>query len=185
MDVGSFDFLQIIVQHLGHGATGDIRAFLGQATVSEIAAGMLAVGHVHITDDVNDAAIGLLGEAFIFAAVACFHVENRDMEALGADDAETAIGVAQDEHGIGFDFHHKLVALGDDVAHGLAQVVAHSVHVDLRVGEFQVLEEDAVEVVVVVLAGMCQDAVEVLSALVDDRCESNDFRSSSYNNEEL
>ena len=38
---------------------------------------MFGVGHVHVADDVHDAAVGLFGQAFVLAAVARFHVENR------------------------------------------------------------------------------------------------------------
>ena len=146
---------------------------------------MLAVGHVHIADDVHDAAVGLLGQAFVLAAVAGLHVEDGDVQALGADDAEAAVGVAQHQHGIGLHLHHQLVALGDDVAHRLAQVVAHGLHIDVGVGQLEVLEEDAVEVVVVVLTGMCQQAVEVLAALVDDRRQTDNLRARAHDNQEL
>ena len=88
MDVGSFDFLQVVVQYFGHGATCDVGALLGQAAVGKVTTGVLAVSHIHVGDDVDDAAVGLLGQAFVLAAVAGFHVEDGDMEALGADDAE-------------------------------------------------------------------------------------------------
>ena len=129
---------------------------------------MFGIGHVYVGDDVDDPSVGLLGEAFVFAAVAGLHVEDGDVEALGADDAQAAVRIAQDQHGIRLNLNHELVALGDDVAHGLSQVGAHSVHVYVGVCELEVFEEDAVEVVVVVLAGVCQEAVEVLPAFVDD-----------------
>ena len=173
------------MQHLGHGATCDIGALLGQATVGEVAAGMFAVSHVHVGDDVDDAAVGLLGQAFVLAAVAGFHVEDGDMEALGADDAEATVRVAQDKHCVRLDFHHELVALGDDIAHGFAQVVADGIHIDLGVGKLQVFEEDAVEVVVVVLASMGQDAVKVLTAFVDDGSKTDNLRPCAYDNQQF
>ncbi len=49
---------------------------------------MLAVAEVDVADDVNDAAVGLLGQALVFAAVAGFHVEDGYVQALGGYGAE-------------------------------------------------------------------------------------------------
>ena len=134
---------------------------------------MLGVADVDVGDYVDDSAVGFFGEAFVFAAVAGFHVEYRDMEAFGADDGEAGVGVAQDEDGVGADVDHEPVAAGDYVAHGFAEVAAYGVEVDFGVGEAEVAEEDAVKVVVVVLAGMGEDYVEVLAAFVDDGGETD------------
>ena len=168
VNVAGLNLGQVVVQHFCHRGAGDVGALFGEAGVGEVTAGVLAVGHVHVRDDVHDAAVGLLGQAFVLATVAGFHVEDRDMETLGADDGEAGVGVAQNEHGVRLHLYHELVALGDDIAHGLTQVVAYGFHVHVRVGELEVLEEDAVEVVVVVLPGVCQQAVEILAAFVDD-----------------
>ena len=185
VDVGGLDLLQVGVQDFGHRAAGHVGAFLGQAAFGEVAARVLAVGQVHVGDDVHDAAVGLLGQAFVLAAVAGFHVEDGDVQALGADDAQAGVGVAQDQYGIGLNLHHQFVTLCDDVAHRFAQVGAHGVQVNVRVGEFQVLEEHAVEVVVVVLAGVREQAVEVLPAPVDDRRQPDDFRPRADDDQEF
>ena len=57
----------------------------------------------------------------------------------------------------------ELVALRDDVAHRLAQIRADGVHIDLGVGQLQVVEEHAVQVVVVVLAGVGQDNIKIFA----------------------
>ena len=75
--VARFNLREVLVQNFGHGAAGHVRAFLGQAAVSEIAASVFGVGHVHVADNVHDAAVGLFGQALVLAAVASFHVENR------------------------------------------------------------------------------------------------------------
>ena len=107
------------------------------------------------------------------------------MQALGPDDAQAAVGVAQHQHGIGLGGHHQLVALGNDVAHGLAQVTAHGLHVYVGIGQLEVLEEHSVEVVVVVLPRMRQQAVKVRAALVDDRRQSYNLRARAHNDQEL
>jgi len=39
--------------------------------------GVFGISHVHVADDIDDAAVSLFGEAFVLATVARFHVENR------------------------------------------------------------------------------------------------------------
>ena len=70
------------MQNFGHGAAGHVRAFLGQTAIGQVAASMFGIGHVHIANDVHDAAVGLFGQAFVLAAVAGFHMENRNVQAL-------------------------------------------------------------------------------------------------------
>ena len=185
MDVAGFDLGEVLVQDFGHGAAGDVGAFFGQAAVGEVAAGVFAIGHIHVGDDIDDAPVGFFGEAFVFAAVAGFHVEDGDMEAFGADDAEAAVGITEDKHGVGLDGDHQLIAFIDDIAHGGAEVFADGVEIDVGVGELEVFEEDAVQIIVVVLAGMGQQAVEILPAFVDDGGQSDDLGPGSHNNEEL
>ena len=101
------------MRRFGHGAAGDVGALLGEAGVGEVAAGVLAVGHIDVGDDVHNAAVGLLGQALVLAPVAGLHVEDGDVQALGPDDAEAAVG--------------------NDIAHSLAQVVAHGLHIHIGI----------------------------------------------------
>ena len=98
------------------------------------------------------------------------------MQPLRTDDGQAAVCVAQHQHGVGLDGGHELVALRDDVAHRLAQIRADGVHVDLGVGQLQVVEEHAVQVVVVVLAGVGQDNIKIFAGLVDDGGQTDDLR---------
>ena len=145
---------------------------------------MLGVGKVHVGDHVDDAAVGLLGQALVLAAVAGLHVEDRDVQALGRDGRETGVGVAQDEQGVGPRRDHELVARGDDVTNGLAQVGAHGVQVDVGVRELEVAEEDAVQGVVVVLPGVREQAVEVAAALLDDLGKADDFGAGAHDDQQ-
>ena len=133
----------------------------------------------------HDAAVRLLGQALVLAAVARLHVEDGDVEPLGRDGGKAAVGVAQDQQRVGLDLDHEPVARGDDVAHGLAQVGSHGVEVDVRVVKRQVAEEDAVERVVVVLPGVRQQAVEVAAALLDDLGQADDLGAGAHNDQQL
>ena len=185
MDIRRLDLGKILMQDLRHRAAGDIGALLGEAAVGQIAAGVLGVGHVDIGDDVDNTTIRLLRQAFVLAAVAGLHVEDGDVQTLGADDAEAGVRVPQHQHRIGLDGDHQLIACGDDIAHGFTQVRADSVHVNLRVSELQVLEEHTVKVVIIVLARMRQDCVEVLPALIDHGRQPDNLRPRSHNDEKL
>lgn len=182
-DVGGLDLIQICAQDLGHGRARDVGALGRAAGVLEVAARVLGVGQVDVGDHVDDTAVGLLGQALVLAAVAGLHVEDGDVEPLGRDGGQAAVGVAQDEEGIRPRLHHQLIGGRDDVAHGLAEVRAHGVQVDVGVVQRQVAEEDAVERIVVVLPGMRQQAVEVAAALLDDLGQADDLGAGAHDDE--
>lgn len=184
-DVRGLDLVQVGAQDLRHGRPRDVGALRGAAGVLEVAAGVLGVGQVDVGDHVDDAAVGLLGQALVLAAVAGLHMEDGDVEPLGRDGGQAAVGVAQDQQGVGLDLHHELIARGDDVAHGLAEVRAHGVQVDVGVVKRQVAEEDAVERVVVVLTGVSQQAVEMAAALLDNLGQADDLGARTHDDQEL
>lgn len=182
-DVRGLDLVQVGAQDLGHGRARHVGALRGAAGVLEVAAGVLGVCQVDVGDHVDDAAVGLLGQALVLAPVAGLHVEDGDVEPLGRDGGQAAVSVAQDQKGVGLDLNHQLVARGDDVAHGLAQVGAHGVQIDVGVVQRQVAEEDAVQGVVVVLPGVRQQAVEVTSALLDDLGQADDLGAGAHDDQ--
>ena len=177
-DIRSLDLVQVGTKDLCHGRAHDIGALRGAAGVPEVAARVLGVCQVDVGDHVDDAAVSLLGQALVLAAVARLHVEDGDVEPLGRDGGKAAVGVAQDEKRVGLHLNHELIARGDDVAHGFAQVGAHGV-------QRQVAEEDAVERVVVVLPGVRQQAVEVAAALLDDLGQADDLGAGAHDDQQL
>ena len=185
VDVAGLDIGEVVVEDFCHGGPRDIGALLRQAAVGEVSSCVLRVGHVHVGDDIDDTAVGLLGQALVLAAVAGLHVEDRNMETLGSDNAETAVGVAKDQYAVGLGLGEELVGAVDDVAAGSTKVVTDSIHIDLGLGELQILEEDTVEVVIVVLARVGENHVEVLAALVDDGGETDDLGTCADNDNEL
>lgn len=97
---------------------------------------MLGVCHVDVGDDVHDASVGFFGEAFVFASVSGFHVEDGDVETFGSDDAQAAVSVAKDKYAIGLGGGEEFVGAVDDVAAGGAKVIAYGIHIDLGLCEF-------------------------------------------------
>ena len=185
VDVAGLDIGEVVVEDLRHGGPCDIGAFLGQAAVGEVSSCVLRVGHVHVGNDIDDTAVGLLGQALVLAAVAGLHVENGDMESLCSDNAEAAVGVAKDQYAVGLGLGEELVGAIDDVAAGSAKVVTDSIHIDLGLCELQILEEDTVEVVIVVLACVGENDIKILTALVDDGGETDDLGARADNDDQL
>ena len=183
--VGCLDLGEVLVEYLGHGRTGDVCTLTGKSAFCQISSCMLGVGEIDVRDDVHDAAVRLLRQAFVFAAVAGLHVENRNVKAFCADDTQAAVGVTKDEYGVRFGCGEKLVAAVDDVAAGRAEVISDRIHVDLRLGELQVAEEDAVEVVVVVLSRVGQNHIEIFAAFGDDGREPDDLRAGADDDAEF
>jgi len=112
-------------------------------------------------------------------------MEDGNVQALGRNGRQAAVGVAQDEQGIRFHLHHELVARGDDVSHRLAQVAAHSIQIHVGVVKRQVAEEDAVQRIVVVLSGVRQQTVKMATALLDDLREADDLGARAHDDQQL
>ena len=184
MDIRGLYLRQVLPQHLGHRGAGDVGALPRQPALRQVPPRVLAVGQVHVRDDVHYPPVGLLGKALVLAPVARLHVEDGDVQPLRADDAQAGVGVAQDQYGVGLSGGHELVAGVDDVAAGGPQVVTHGVHVDIGVLQLQVAEEDAVEVVVVVLSGVGQQRVEVPAGLVDDGRQADNLGPGAHDDQQ-
>ena len=183
--VAGLDIGKVVVEDLRHGGPCDIGALLRQTAVGEVSSCVLRIGHIHVGDDIDDTAVGLLGQALVLAAVAGLHVENGDMESLCSDDAEAAIGVAKDQYAVGLGLGEEFVRAVDDVAAGSAKVVTDSIHIDLGLCELQILEEDTVEVVIVVLACVGENDIKILTALVDNGGETDDLGARADNDDQL
>lgn len=143
MNIGSLDLFQILMQHFSHGRTGHIGALLRQTGVRQIAAGVLGISHIHIRDDVHNTTVGFFGQTLILATVACFHMEDGNMQTFCTDDRQAAVGITQHQHGIRLDGNHELVAFRDDIAHTYAEMkglntqqIIKGVCLDPRIGDF-------------------------------------------------
>lgn len=176
---------EVVVQHFCHGRTSDVGTFLGQPAVGKVATGVFRVCHVHIGNNVNDTTVGLLGQTFVLTAVSCFHMEDRNMQTLGSDDAKAGVGVAENQYAVGLSLDEEFVRAVDDIATSRTEVIAYGIHIHFGFGELQVAEEDAVEVVIVVLACMGENDVKVLAALIDDGGETDNLGTGANNDYQL
>ena len=173
------------MQNLGHRRARDVGTLLRKSAVGKIATCVLAIGHIHVGNDVHNPAVGLLRQALVLATIPGLHVEDRNMQTLCSDYAEAAVGITQNKNSFRLDCDHQFVTLRDDIAHSLAKVCTHGVHIHLRICKLEVFEEHSIEVVIVVLACVGEDHVEILAAFVDDRCKTYDFRTGADNDEEF
>ena len=103
---------------------------------------------------IDDAAVDFLRHALVEAAVAGLHMEDRDLAALGGYGGQAAVGVAQDQDRVGrFRLEHP-VGGDDDVADRFGGGCAGGFEEDVRRPDAEILEEDLVELVIVILAGV-------------------------------
>ena len=185
MYVRSFYLREILVQYLCHRRTCDIRAFARQTAFRKITPCMFAVCHIHVRDDIHYSPVCLLRKTLVLAPVAGLHMEDRDMQPLCPDDAQTTVGIPENEHSVRSCSRKKLVAAIDYIAACGTEVITHGIHIYFRGIELQILEKDPVEVVVVVLPGVGEDYIEIPAAFIDDGGKADDFRPRAHDDDQF
>ena len=176
VNIAGLDLRQILVQHLRHGAAHHEGTLLGDPRGVQIAPGMLGVAQVHIGGHIHNAAVRLLRQALVKAAVPGLHVENGNVQPLGGDDRKAGIRVAQHQHGIRPDLLHEGVALGNDRADRLAEVCPGGIQVIVRRAKAQILKEHLIQLVVIVLPGVDENLLKIAVAALYGGGQADDFR---------
>ena len=156
----------VVVQHLEHRAAGLDDPVRRQALAQQVLAGDVAVGQVDVGRVVDDAAVDLLRHAHVEAAIAGLHVEDR--ESCGAWPGSppgscwcrpapawrrAALRPARRST--------AMITLPIVSARGGAGGIQEVI----RLADAQVVEEDLVQLVVVVLAGVDEHVLAVLVQL--------------------
>ena len=189
--IAFLDLLQIHVQDFRHGRAGLVGAFLGQAGICQILPGELRIAHIHVRNHIHDTAIGLLGQALVLAAVACLHVKQRDVQPLRRDGGQAGVGIAQHQIALRLQFAEQLIAAAQNVAAGHTQILAHHRNQNVRpvfpegVLQFKILPENGGKISVPVLIVVDHAAVKVFPATLDNRSQSDDFRTGTATNHDL
>ena len=176
MDITCFNLVQIVVQHLGHGAASYEGALLRQSTLHQIPTCMLRIAEIDVADDVYDAAVRLLRQALILAAVSRLHMENRNVQPLGANHRKAGVGVTQDQHCVRLQLYHQLVGFLNDIPDGSAEVVTYGIQIIVRRTEAEVVKKHLIEGVVVVLTCVNQNLFKVQVAALYRSGQTDDFR---------
>ncbi len=97
------------------------------------------------------------------------------MQALRGVGCEAGVRIAQDEDRVRLQVDHQRVAFRDDVADRRAQIFADYFEEVIRRPEPEVIEEDLVQFVIVILARVHEDLIEVRVALLDYGGQADDL----------
>ena len=112
-------------------------------------------------------------------------MEDGDMQTFRAYHAQAGVRVSQHQHSIRFHLHHQLVAGVDNIPHRGTEVITDGIHIHIGGFQLQVTEEDTVQVIVVILAGVGQKTVKITAAFVDDSRQADDFRTGAHHNQKF
>ena len=87
--------------------------------------------------------------------------------------------------GIRFQLHHELVGFINDVPHGRTEVIPDRIQIYFRISQAEILEEHAVQGIVVVLPCVRQQRIEILPAFLDHRRQPDNLRPRPHDNQQL
>ena len=189
--VAFLDLLQIHVQDFRHGRAGLVGALLGQTGICQILPGKLGIAHIHVRNHIHDAAISLLRQALILAAVAGLHVKQRNVQPLCADGGQAGVGIAQHQIALRLQLGQKLIAASQNIAAGHTQILANHRHKNVRaifpkgVLQFEILPKHGGKVSVPVLIVVDHAAVKIFPAALDNRSQSDNLRTGAAANHDL
>lgn len=79
---------------------------------------------------------------------------------------------------------HELIAFGNDIPHGLAQILCRCIQIDVRCSKLQIPKKYAAEAVIIILPRMHQQLVKIHVAAFDDLREPDDLRAGPYDRHE-
>lgn len=122
---------------------------------------MLGVDQVEVSDMIDDPAVDLLGNIGIEASVAGLHMKDRDLQPLGHNPGNAAVCVPEDENSIGPLFLQDLFDLDESVAQDRPQRTGIDLQEIIRLSDLQIVEEDLVQFVIIVLAGVDNDMLDM------------------------
>ena len=107
------------------------------------------------------------------------------MKTLRTYDAKTRVCITKNEDSIRLGSYHEFVASIDDISTSCSKVIAYGIHIDFRIFDFKVLEEHAIEVIVIVLTSMGKDNVKILTCLVNDSSKTDNLWTCANNNQQF
>ena len=183
--VAMVNLLPVAFQHLPHGRAGHEDGFSVDALAEQVTAAVFRIGQIDIADMIHNLAVDHFAYVPIPAAVARLHMKDRDFQPLGGNGRESRVGIAQNERRVGALIHHNLIALGDDIAHGFAQIAAHGVQVIIRRAQAQLAEEHLIERGIVVLPRMHNHMVKIPVRTAHHRRQTDNLRPGAQHRHQL
>src|SRR5437899_897620 len=181
----AIDLRQVMGEHFVHRAASLNNAIRGQSLGEQIIASNRGVGEVYVSDVIDDAPVDLLRYALIEAAVARLHVEYRNLAALGWNNRQAAIGIAEHEQSIKPILGQHAIHLDEDLADCFGGTAAGCLEKEIGRAQIEIAEENVIELRVVILASMDDAMITKSVELRNDAGESNDFRTRSDNRHNL
>jgi hypothetical protein len=120
----------------------------------QVAARVLGIDKVEIGDVVNETSIRLFGYVLIEAPVSRFHMINGYAHSLGDDGRNSAVGVSENQKRVWLLDQEYLLRLSQRVTENRTQTDRVNMHEVIGLSQTELVEEDFVEGVVPVLAGV-------------------------------
>src|SRR5262245_3407662 len=124
---------------------------------------------------IDDPTVNLLRYSLIEATVTCFHVENRQLAALRGNSGEATVGVTQHQECVKSVLGQQSIDFDDHLSDRLRGTLAGSSEKQIGSSDFEITEEDIVELRVVILAGMHEAVVAVLIEFCDYSGQANNL----------
>ncbi|MCY1244887.1 hypothetical protein D9M72_579870 [compost metagenome] len=125
---------------------------------------------------INNTTIDLFRHTHVKATVAGLHMECRNLATFGWNDGHTAIGITQHQKCFWLYLCQHAIDSNDDIADGFCTRCTRSIEKMVRFTNPQILEEDFIEFIIVVLAGMDQNMFAMSIQRRHDARQTDDFR---------
>ncbi|MCY1437591.1 hypothetical protein D9M71_537580 [compost metagenome] len=149
-------------KHLEHRATGLDHHVRRKPLAKQVIPGDGAIGQVDVGSMVDNSPVDLFRHTHVKAAIARFHVESRNLAALGRNDGHAAVSVPQHQQCLGLDLSQHAIDGNDHIANGFRAGGTSCVEEVVGFANTQILEEDLIELIIVVLAGVHQHMLTML-----------------------
>ncbi|MNQ99939.1 hypothetical protein D3C85_1156960 [compost metagenome] len=109
-DIRRIDAFTVIIEHFKHRATGLDYHVRRKAFAQQVITSDRTVSQIDIRSMIDNTTIDFFGNTHVETAITSFHMEGRDLAALGRNDCHAAICVSQDQQSLWLN-------LGQDAVH--------------------------------------------------------------------
>ena len=166
--VGTFNRRQVVLQHFPHRTARGDHPIGRKAFAQQILARDRRVRQVHVGEMIDHAPVDLLRHPLVERSIARLHVKHRNAQPLRRQRGEAAVGVAEHEQRAGPPLAQQPIHGDDHLSDRLGRGRARRVERDVGRADAELAEEDAVELVAVVLSGVDEEVVGRLIEPGDD-----------------
>ena len=146
-----------------------------QAFRQKMTTGVFSINQVEIGDVVDDAAIDLLGHIQIERPVAGLHVVDRNFHPLRHDSGDRRIGIAENQHRVGFFEVEHLLDLDQSFSQHMSQTGSIDPQIIIRLAQLKFFEKYLIEFVIVILAGVNHLVIHVFLQQFDHGGQPDDL----------